>query len=136
MYSKIPNSFNMFSTLDEIPVVCPNERKYKSTSSLKRENPNPPGSTGIADFEKEPGPPVKSSSYTQGWLTKQIGKYIKVEFLIGTNMIMDREGFLTEVGISYIVLKESGTNDELMCDMYSIKFVRIFDNQEKMLMCK
>ncbi|MGK0465196.1 hypothetical protein [Clostridium sp.] len=83
-----------------------------------------------ADELTEPMPPIVNNPlYNQGWLTTQIGKYIKIEFLIGTNMLIDREGILQEVGISYIVIKETGSNDIIMCDIYSIKFVRIFDNQ-------
>ncbi len=83
------------------------------------------------DFEYEPGAPVQTDiNYTQGFLETKIGQYVKIEFLIGTNLLIDREGILTEVGISYIVLRESGTNDLLMCDMYSIKFVRIFDRPD------
>jgi hypothetical protein len=87
------------------------------------------------DFEIAPIPPVVNNVlYTQGWLTTMIGKYIKIEFLIGTNMLIDREGILTEVGISYIVIQESGSKDLVMCDIYSIKFVRIFSNQAKCTM--
>ncbi|HEY8891285.1 MAG TPA: alginate lyase [Clostridium sp.] len=74
-------------------------------------------------------PIINDPLYNQGWLKTQIGKYIKIEFLIGSNIFIDREGVLQEVGISYIVIKESGTNDLVMCDIYSIKFVRVFDNQ-------
>jgi len=95
-----------------------------------------PNTINSADLEQKPMPPVMRGPNTSyDWLIKQIGKYIKVEFLIGTNMLIDREGVLKEVGINYIVLKESGTNDDLMCDMYSIKFVRIFDDQRKALLC-
>jgi hypothetical protein len=82
------------------------------------------------DFELPPVPPVVNNPlYTQGWMVAHIGKYIKIEFLIGTNMWMDREGVLKEVGISYFVIQESGTNDLVMCDIYSVKFVRIFSTQ-------
>ncbi len=82
------------------------------------------------DYEIAPGSPIVNNPlYNQGWLQNHIGKYIKIEFLIGSNMWVDREGILQEVGISYVVIKESGTNDILMCDIYSIKFVRVFDNQ-------
>lgn len=64
--------------------------------------------------------------YTQGYLAQNIGRYVKVEFLIGTNMLVDREGVLKEVGISYIVLQEPETDDFLLCDIYSIKFVKFF----------
>lgn len=64
--------------------------------------------------------------YTQGWLRTQIGQRVKIEFLIGTNMLIDRDGTLLDVGISYVLLREAETDDLLMCDIYSIKFVRVY----------
>lgn len=64
--------------------------------------------------------------YTQGYLAQNIGRYIKAEFLIGTNGFVDKEGVLTEVGISYIVIQEPRTDDFVLCDIYSIKFVTFF----------
>jgi hypothetical protein len=72
------------------------------------------------------GAPIMDVQYTQGWLTTQIGQRVKVEFLIGTNMFVDREGTLIDVGISYIIINEVETDDLLLCDIYSIKFVRIY----------
>ncbi|HGG0417257.1 alginate lyase [Clostridium botulinum] len=73
-------------------------------------------------------PPIQDDIlYNQGFLKTQIGKRVKIEFLIGTNMLIDREGTLVGVGISYILIDEVDTNDLIMADMYSIKFVRIFD---------
>lgn len=81
------------------------------------------------NFEQAPGSPViQDINYTQGYLRTQIGKRMLVSFLIGTNTYQDRTGVLEKVGISYIILKEQeGT--ELLCDIYSIKFVRIFATQ-------
>ena len=71
-------------------------------------------------------PTVMDTKYTQGYLKSQIGSKIKVEFLIGTNMLVDREGTLVDVGISYIIIIETETDDLLLCDIYSIKFVRFY----------
>lgn len=71
-------------------------------------------------------PTVLNTEYTQGYLKSQIGSKIKVEFLIGTNMLVDREGTLVDVGISYIIIIETETDDLLLCDIYSIKFVRFY----------
>ena len=70
--------------------------------------------------------PIMDTEYTQGYLRTKIGSRIKIEFLIGTNMWIDREGTLTDVGISYIIIKEIETDDLLLCDIYSIKFVRFY----------
>jgi hypothetical protein len=86
-----------------------------------------PTTTGGPTFELQPGPPVQQDiNYNQGFLRTQIGRRVKIEFLIGTNMFIDREGTLVDVGISYILMREVQTNDLVMCDIYSIKFVKIF----------
>jgi hypothetical protein len=83
-----------------------------------------------ASFEMAPGAPVQQDvNYTQGYLRTQIGRRMLVSFLIGTSTYQDRTGVLERVGISYIILREpEGT--ELLCDIYSIKFVRIFSGQD------
>jgi hypothetical protein len=78
---------------------------------------------GMDQFGQQP---IMDIQYTQGWLTTQIGQRVKIEFLIGTNMLIDREGTLLEVGISYVIINEVETDDLLLCDIYSIKFVRIY----------
>lgn len=70
---------------------------------------------------------VASSYYTAGFLRNFIGKNVRVEFLLGTTgSISDRVGTLLEVGASYIILQPLLTDDLLMCDLYSIRFVTIF----------
>jgi len=96
----------------------------------ERQNPMPGSSASTHNYEIAPGSPIVNNPlYNQGWLQGQIGKYIRVSFLLGTNTFQDRGGTLQEVGISFIVLKETGTNNLIMCDIYSIKFVTVFANQ-------
>ncbi|MDF2590759.1 MAG: hypothetical protein K0S75_225 [Clostridia bacterium] len=78
---------------------------------------------GLDQFGEQP---VMDTEYTQGYLRTKIGSRVKIEFLIGTNMLVDREGTLTDVGISYIIINEVETDDLLLCDIYSIKFVRFY----------
>lgn len=85
-----------------------------------------PTGTAPVDFDTLPTTPVMDIEFTQGYLKTQIGKRVKVEFLIGTNMLIDREGTLMDVGISYIIIQEVDTDDLLLCDIYSIKFVRFY----------
>ena len=133
MFISPPNNFNqtpMWNTapiFSEPPIVpMPKFGIHDDT----RQMPTPTPTTTTQGYEIAPGSPIVNNPlYNQGWLTTQIGKYIKIEFLIGSSMLIDREGILQEVGISYIVIKETGTNDIVMCDIYSIKFVRVFDNQ-------
>lgn len=70
--------------------------------------------------------PVESSLYIAGYLSTQIGKLVKVEFLIGNN-ITDRTGVLVKVGVNYIILRPIDIVGSLLCDLYSIKFVTIVE---------
>lgn len=71
-------------------------------------------------------PTLTNIGYTQAYLRTIIGKHVRVSFLIGS-MLTDRTGTLLQVGISYIVLKQADTNINIMCDLYSIKFVDILN---------
>lgn len=63
--------------------------------------------------------------YTPAFLKEQIGKLMRVEFLIGTNNLVDRIGFLEDVGASYILLRSVENDSLVYCDIYSIKFITI-----------
>lgn len=70
---------------------------------------------------------VQSPYYTAGFLRNFIGQNVRIEFLLGTaGATSDRVGTLLEVGASYIVIQPLLTDDLLMCDLYSIRFVTIF----------
>lgn len=68
---------------------------------------------------------VASPLYTAGFLRTQLGRRIRVEFLIGSGPLVDRTGTLIGVGSSYILLRPVDTDDIMMCDLYSIKFVTV-----------
>lgn len=68
---------------------------------------------------------VENPLYTAGFLRTQIGRRIRVEFLLGTNLLTDRSGTLVAVGASYILIRLVDSDDLMMCDIYSIKFVTI-----------
>ena len=63
--------------------------------------------------------------YTPGFLRTQIGKLMRIEFLIGTNNMVDRVGFLEEVGTSYILLRSFEGDTMIYADLYAIKFITI-----------
>ncbi|MBQ5765629.1 MAG: hypothetical protein IIW03_05755 [Clostridia bacterium] len=56
-----------------------------------------------------------------------IGEYMDVEFLIGTGGLTTRSGVLSNVGVSYIVLYDRQNDRYIICDLYSIKFVTIYN---------
>lgn len=73
---------------------------------------------------------------TQSFLKEQIGKIMRVEFLIGSNMLKERVGVLEEIGNNYILLRALESETVIYCDMNSIKFINIptngFSNQMNM----
>lgn len=68
---------------------------------------------------------LTNNIYTPAFLREQIGKLMRVEFLIGTNNLTDRIGVLEDVGASYILLRSVESNNLIYCDIYSIKFITI-----------
>lgn len=68
---------------------------------------------------------LTNNIYTPAFLREQIGKLVRVEFLIGTNNLTDRIGILEDVGASYILLRSLESGVLTYADIYSIKFVNI-----------
>lgn len=91
-----------------------------------------PGSQQMAPGFQQPipitqlPPETYDMQYLNQFLSTQIGRYVTVEFLIGTNSFLDRSGILLAVGTNYILLQEANTDDILACDFYNIKFVRFY----------
>jgi hypothetical protein len=117
-----PNSpVPCFGAMPMIPSSDFNEEMRPMVPMAK---PTPKPQMTPSDFEIAPGSPtILDSQYTQGYLKTQIGKRVRITFLIGTNIIQDRAGVLTDVGISYIIINEADSNNPLLCDIYAIKFI-------------
>ena len=64
--------------------------------------------------------------YLNGFLRTQIGRAVKVDFLIGTNTLLDKTGTLLGVGINYILINEADSDDVVACDFYNIKFIKFY----------
>ncbi len=56
-------------------------------------------------------------------LSKNIGEYVVVEFLVGTQEITRKQGVLFYVGTSFITLYDEERNNFIVCDVFSVKFV-------------
>lgn len=96
--------------------------------------PGPPESLPTIDVPANPLQPpqtnqtldFESLQYMNGFLRTQIGKYVEVEFLIGTSNRVMRTGRLIGVGLNYILLLDVETQDIISCDFYTIKFVKFY----------
>ncbi len=67
---------------------------------------------------------LTNPDFMPAYLRKQIGKWVRVDFLIGGG-IEQRVGILEEVGASYIILNVIEPATLLVCDLFSIKFVTV-----------
>ncbi|WP_242953658.1 hypothetical protein [Clostridium merdae] len=83
-------------------------------------------SGAITDLTQPMPMTVESLQYLNGFLRTQIGRRVRVEFLLGTNTMTDRTGTLLGVGANYILINESDSDDLLACDFYNIKFIRFY----------
>jgi hypothetical protein len=92
------------------------DRRQQSTGTT---TPNIPGGGNTTA-------PNDLDMYTQGYLQRQIGKRVRIQFLIGSNALQDRTGVLTQVGISYVIIRDQDTNNLVLGDMYAIKFVDVY----------
>jgi hypothetical protein len=81
---------------------------------------------GVIPQMSQMEPSVFDPGFLQAYLRRNIGKRVRIEFLIGTNILTDRTGTLEEVGISYVVLRDQA-GSRLVCDLYSIKFITLFE---------
>ena len=77
---------------------------------------------------------LTNNIYTPAFLRENIGKLMRVEFLIGTNNLVDRTGILIDVGASYILLRALESDVITYADIYSIKFITISSLPYNMLL--
>lgn len=70
-------------------------------------------------------PPSTEPGFIPYYLASNIGRNVRAEFVIGTNQYIDKAGMLSEVGINYFVLRDINSRTDIMCDLYSVKFVTI-----------
>lgn len=85
-----------------------------------------PDTTQIFPWNQPMPVTVESLQYMNGFMRTQIGRKVTVEFLIGTNTLTDKTGTLLAVGANYILINEVESDDILLCDFYSIKFVTFY----------
>ena len=64
--------------------------------------------------------------YLNGIFRTQIGRYVKVSQLVGSNTLEDFEGYLIGVGINYIILQDYITGNIRILDIYGIKSMYVY----------
>lgn len=59
-------------------------------------------------------------------LADNVGNYVAIEFLIGTQNLVLRQGLLYSVGAGFVVLYEEAQQIYQVCDVFAIKFVTFY----------
>ncbi len=83
------------------------------------------GSTFVPGGPTDP-PVDQLPGFAGSWqqaLQNNVGQYCIIDFLIGTSGLVQKEGIIYDVGMSFITLFEPRSGNYVVCDFYSIKFV-------------
>ncbi len=78
----------------------------------------PPGYQETLDYN--------SLQYANGFYRTQIGRYVRVDQLLGSNNMTTQEGFLIGVGYNYLILQEGYTGNILVVDIYTVKNMYVY----------
>ena len=62
----------------------------------------------------------------QQFLADNLGQYVIIEFLVGTQAMTQKAGVLYAVGSSVVTLFEEVSQTFVTCDIFSVKFVTFF----------
>ena len=62
----------------------------------------------------------------QQFLADNLGSYVVVEFLVGTQILVQKAGILYALGSSILTLFEEISETFVTCDIYSVKFVTFY----------
>ena len=90
------------------------------------ENNLPPGEIGAPDSLEE----VFRGSM-KALLLRNIGNYVVATFLIGTQGTVSWEGILYDVGNDYLAIYQTGRDQYIVSDLYSLKYVEFYDTRRR-----
>ena len=64
-------------------------------------------------------------------LLRNVGNYVVATFLIGTQTTVSWEGILYDVGNDYLAIYQSGRDQYIVSDLYSLKYVEFYDTRRR-----
>ena len=103
-------------------IVMAEAQNQHNTNQMQMMN----NSSVITDYYN-PYPVTRESlQYLNGFIRTQIGRRVTIDFLIGSNNMVSKSGYLLAVAANYILINELDTTDVTACDFYNIKFIRFY----------
>ena len=61
-----------------------------------------------------------------GFMRTQMGRYMRIEQLMGSNNVEQRFGFLVGIGTNYIILQEITSGNIMVVDLFTIRLTYIY----------
>ena len=61
-----------------------------------------------------------------GFMRTQLGRYMRIEQLMGSNNVEQRFGFLVGIGTNYIILQEITSGNIMVVDLFTIRLTYIY----------
>lgn len=111
-----------------VPLIYQNMTDY--VNSLENTGQQTPSfgvpSNPLVPPEYEQTIDYDSIQYMNGFLRTQIGRYMRVEQLVGSDTLQDRYGFLVGVGNNYLLMQDISNGNISIVDLYSVKFVYMY----------
>lgn len=98
----------------------------QNAANLQNNNPNTPEGGITTPPQSDFDNPAFQGSMQQ-ILSENLGEFVVIEFLIGTQEMTEKMGILYSVGRGFVVLYEELQNRYVVCDIFSIKFVTFYE---------
>jgi hypothetical protein len=131
--AEFPNEIQSEISVNSPYQQCPNQKgfpyqqgpMYQQGPTYRQGPPVQQGSSDQQGPDQQGPPPVADVGYVPYYLASNIGKNVRAEFAISGALYVDKTGKLIEVGVNYFVLEDINSRANIMCDLYSVKFVTI-----------
>lgn len=118
---------NASITDDGVPQTPATVLDYGATiDSSLQQNMMMSNTNGITDIRNPFPVTPESLQYLNGFIRTQIGRRVTIDFLVGSNNMVSKSGYLLGVATNYILINELDTTDITTCDFYNIKFIRFY----------
>lgn len=124
---------NIDSTQPYNPETLPtpamiNEQNMQNMQNMQNNQTAMSTESLLTDIKNPYEVTAESVQYLNGFIRTQIGRKVSIDFLVGSNTIVTKSGYLLGVAANYILINELDTNDLTTCDFYNIKFIRFYFN--------
>lgn len=106
-----------------------NKNRYENYTTSANYQELPDGTRRMYSFNTPPQPTFDNEEMIgsiQRMLSENIGEYVVISFLIGTQEIVRKQGILYFVGRSFVTLFDDQAKNFIVCDIFSVKFVYFY----------